>query len=213
MRKAWRASALTALFAVLVLGGLLAFDRTCLELTVLSSNEKSAMLAQLANEWNRGATVDGRCVQVRVVRKPSGDAERAFARGWDESADGPRPDVWTPAASSWTLLLRQHLAARNVPDVLPPRLPSVIQSPLVIAMPKPMAQALGWPDRSIGWSDLLALSREPQGGGRHGHPEGGAPPPGKPNPTGAPPGPPPLIPADFEATRRPPAAADPSHSQ
>src|SRR5438094_490163 len=208
MRKAWRASTLTALFAVLVLGGLLAFDRTCLELTVLSSNEKSAMLAQLANEWNRGATVDGRCVQVRVVRKPSGDAERALARGWEESADGPRPDVWTPAASSWTLLLRQHLAARNVPDVLPPRLPSVIQSPLVIAMPKPMAQALGWPDRSIGWSDLLALSREPQGWGRHGHPEWGAFRLGKTNPTVSTSGLHALIAAYFEATGRLPAETD-----
>ena len=208
MRKAWRASTLTALFAVLVLGGLLAFDRTCLELTVLSSNEKSAMLAQLANEWNRGATVDGRCVQVRVVRKPSGDAERALARGWDESADGPRPDVWSPAASSWTLLLRQHLAARNVPDVLPPRLPSVIQSPLVIAMPKPMAQALGWPDRSIGWSDLLALSREPQGWGRHGHPEWGALRLGKTNPTVSTSGLHALIAAYFEATGRLPAETD-----
>src|SRR3989442_12198688 len=101
MRKAWRASTtLTALFAVLVLGGLLAFDRTCLELTVLSSNEKSAMLAQLANEWNRGATVDGRCVQGRVARKPSVDAGRAPARGWDESARGQRHEVGSPGAAT-----------------------------------------------------------------------------------------------------------------
>ena len=85
---------------------------------------------------------------------------------------------------------------------------ALVLSPIVIAMWKPMAQALGWPDRSIGWSDLLALSREPQGWGRHGHPEWGALRLGKTNPTVSTSGLHALIAAYFEATGRLPAETD-----
>jgi Ca-activated chloride channel homolog len=38
---------------------------------------------------------------------------------------------------------------------------------------KPMAEALGWPNKAIGWSDMLALINDPQGWGSYGHPEYG----------------------------------------
>ena len=47
-------------------------------------------------------------------------------------------------------------------------------SPIVIAMWKPMAQVLGWPGKPIGWADILAVSRDPAGWGKHDHPEWGA---------------------------------------
>ena len=40
------------------------------------------------------------------------------------------------------------------------------RTPLVVAMPAPMAQALGYPRRQVGWSDLEQLAREPRGLGR-----------------------------------------------
>jgi hypothetical protein len=36
-----------------------------------------------------------------------------------------------------------------------------------------MAEAMGWPDKSIGWSDMLALIENPQGWGAFGRPEWG----------------------------------------
>jgi hypothetical protein len=33
---------------------------------------------------------------------------------------------------------------------------SIAQSPVVMAMPEPAAQSLGWPDKDLGWKDLLA---------------------------------------------------------
>ena len=50
---------------------------------------------------------------------------------------------------------------------------SFMNTPLVIAMPRPMAEALGWPDQPIGWSDILALSRSANGWADKGHPEWG----------------------------------------
>ncbi len=48
-----------------------------------------------------------------------------------------------------------------------------MNTPLVIAMPKPMAEALGWPDKALGWSDILALATDPAGWAAYGHPEWG----------------------------------------
>jgi len=102
----------------------------------------------------------------------SGNAEQALARGWT-SADGPQPTVWTPAATSWLGILKQDLANQDVTTLLPAETPSLMQSPLVLAMPRPMAQALGWPNTPVGWADILKLAQDPQGWGRYGHPQWG----------------------------------------
>jgi len=46
-------------------------------------------------------------------------------------------------------------------------------TPLVIAMPKPMADALGYPQTPIGYGDILKLAQDPTGWGGKGHPEWG----------------------------------------
>jgi Ca-activated chloride channel family protein len=146
----------------------------CLQLFVTASSEKAALLTQMADGYNRsGAEVGGRCVQAVVTSKASGGAMDALARGWRD-VDGLRPDVWTPAGSSWVGLLQQRTSARDRPDLVPPGdLPHVAYSPLVIAMPRPMAEALGWPAKDIGWNDIYALSNEPSGWGSAGHAEWG----------------------------------------
>jgi Ca-activated chloride channel family protein len=156
----------------------------CLQLFVTASSEKAALLTQMADGYNRsGAQVGGRCVQAVVTSKASGGAMDALSRGWHADVDGLRPDVWTPAGSSWVGLLQQRTAARDRPDLVPSGdLPQVAYSPLVIAMPRPMAQALGWPGKPIGWNDIYALSNDPSGWGSVGHPEWGAFKLGKTNP-------------------------------
>jgi len=148
-------------------------DRGCVGVVVVASQEKAAMLSKLAAEYDRGhPQLYGRCVDVRVNAMASGNAELALARGWT-AADGPQPTVWAPAATSWVGILRQALIGRDVTGFLPADSPSLMQSPLVLAMPKPMAQALGWPNTPIGWADVLALAQDPQAWGRYGHPEWG----------------------------------------
>lgn len=155
----------------------------CVRLAVTASSEKAALLRDIAAEYaTTNPTVDGQCVQVTVTSKASGGAAEALARGWDDAVDGPQPDVWSPASSSWTVLVRQRLAERDAPDLIPQDLPSVAQTPLVLAMPRPMAQALGWPGQPIGWADVVRLSRDPAGWGAVGHPEWGRFKLGKTNP-------------------------------
>ena len=155
----------------------------CVTVRLAASSEKAELLKQVAAGYAKtNPGVGGKCVTVDVYSKSSGGAAQALARGWDESVDGKRPDIWSPASSGWVVILRQRLTARDAANIVPDQTPSVAQTPLVIAMPRPMAQALGWPQKPIGWSDVLALARDPKGWGRHGHAEWGAFRLGKTNP-------------------------------
>jgi len=149
-------------------------DGDCVVLQVAASSEKAALLRDLAAEYaDDDPEVEGRCARVEVTSKASGGAMDALARGWDEAVDGPRPDVWSPASSSWTALLRQRTSSADRPDLVgDAALPSIAQTPLVIAMPQPMAETLGWPEAELGWGDVLALAKDPQGWGAFGKPWG-----------------------------------------
>ncbi|MGC9666434.1 substrate-binding and vWA domain-containing protein [Planosporangium sp. 12N6] len=157
----------------------------CVALTVAASSEKSALLSDLAAGYNgSGRTFGGTCADVKVVSKASGAAMEALAAGWDAGRDGgPAPQVWSPASSSWVSLLRQRVASTDKGTLVDDTKPaSIAQSPLVLAMPKPMAEALGWPGKRLGWSDVLGLTNDPNGWGAVGHPEWGSFRLGKTNP-------------------------------
>lgn len=155
----------------------------CIGLNLTASSEKAGLLGEIAQEYeDAGGSVNGSCVDVIVTTKASGGAEEALARGWDEAVDGPRPDVWSPAASTWLALLREDLARTDRPSLLTDENQSIARTPLVLAMPEPMARALGWPDADIGWADLLELATAPGGWAAKGHPEWGQFKLGKTNP-------------------------------
>ncbi|MGB8019981.1 MAG: substrate-binding and VWA domain-containing protein [Candidatus Nanopelagicales bacterium] len=155
----------------------------CETVSVVASSEKAALLGQLARRYNdSNPRAGGACVWISVTTKASGGAATALARGWDESVDGPRPDVWTPASNSWAVLVDQGAAELDRSSPMPKSRPSLVQTPLVIAMPLPMAQALGWPKAQIGWSDLAELARSPKGWASKGHAEWGRFKLGKTNP-------------------------------
>ena len=146
----------------------------CLVVDVASSPEKLELLTDLAHSFNQSdqAKLGSDCVFVRVQRKSSGAAEQLLAGGWDEAVEGPRPVIWSPAASTWAAVLNQHLDDDGQAPIANEMTPFML-TPLVIAMPRPMAEALGWPDTPIGYADIIALSREQQGWGAKGHPEWG----------------------------------------
>lgn len=146
----------------------------CVRVNVVSSSEKSSLLGVLAKQYNAtNPSVGGTCVDVQVATKASGGAEQALAAGWNEAADGANPTVWTPASSLWLRLLDERLDAQGKPALTQPDPASLVKTPVVFAMPRPMAQALGWPGKPIGWGTLTALATNPAGWAAYGHPEWG----------------------------------------
>ncbi len=147
----------------------------CVVVDMAVSSEKVELLGELARTFNESdeAQVGDRCVFVEPRNVASGAAATLLAEGWpDEAAEGPRPVVWSPASSAWGAVLNQRLDDRGEPAMAPPSEPFML-TPLVIAMPEPMANALGYPETPIGFADLVQLSQSPEGWAAYGHPEWG----------------------------------------
>lgn len=154
----------------------------CTGLIAAVSPDDVADLAPLFVAYDAaGRQVGGRCVDVRLLAKPAGSAADALARGWKADTDGPSPDIWLPGATTWVELVRARTSG-SAAAVIPGDTPGFAQSPFVIAMPRPMADALGWPSTPIGFTDLVAVGTDPRGWGHAGHPEWGGLRLGKTNP-------------------------------
>ena len=156
----------------------------CTVIDTAVSSEKIDLMVDLAQRFNESeeAQLDDGCAFVRPVSKSSGGTATLLAEGWDESAEGPLPVIWSPAASSWGQILNQRLADDGRPAMADAKAPSFQLTPLVIAMPEPMADALGYPETPIGWEDIARLSTSAEGWAAYGHPEWGAFKLGKTNP-------------------------------
>jgi len=146
----------------------------CIVADLSVSPEKLDLLTQLAMDFNESddAQLGDQCLFARVQSKSSGAAAQLLASGWDEEIEGPRPVIWSPAASTWGTVLTQRLTSQGN-AAMTTDFVSFQLTPLVIAMPRPMADALGWPEEQIGFADILALSQDPAGWAAYGHPEWG----------------------------------------
>ena len=143
----------------------------CIVVEMAVSSEKIALLTELAEEFNGSdqAQVGERCVFVRPRSVASGLAATLIPEGWpNPEANGEPPVIWSPAASAWAGIVNDRAGAELAPAGTP-----FMLTPLVIAMPQPMAEALGWPDEQIGFADLAPLANDPAGWGAVGHPEWG----------------------------------------
>jgi Ca-activated chloride channel family protein len=133
--------------------------------TFAYSTEKPLLVDPLIERFNRERhEVGGRPVFVDATPIASGEAQERIARGTLE------PVAWSPASSLWGRLL-EYQADR---DLVPDRAPSIVRTPLVIAMWEPMARALGWPRKTIGFADLLELARSGTGWAEFGQPQWGS---------------------------------------
>ncbi|MEV0733463.1 substrate-binding domain-containing protein [Polymorphospora sp. NPDC050346] len=128
-------------------------------LNVAAAPEIAPVIEAAAAEWvEDGAAVDGTCVAVTVSGTDSVDVAAAVAGLHGISLAGVgrasgtavMPDVWVPDSSTW--LLRLSAAA---PGFAPTNNASVAHSPVVVAMPEPVATSFGWPDKQLTWADLL----------------------------------------------------------
>lgn len=172
-----------------------------LPLQVVVSPDQAGVVTQAAAEYERRRpAVDDRCVDVQVRGTDSAEAAAALSGGWDEATQGPAPDVWVPASSAWALqvALRQQATKQDV--LIPLEYPKLATTPMVMAMPKPMAETLGWPRSTLGWKDLLGAVVNQEGWKAFGHPEWGAFKLGKTDPNLSTPGLEALIAAVFAAT-------------
>jgi Ca-activated chloride channel family protein len=205
------AAACILLILALGIGGFVVFfnepaqSQACpagdVSLQVVVSPDQAEVVSQAAAEYERRRpAADGRCVDVQVRGTESVEAAAALSTGWDEAAQGARPDVWVPASSAWPLQVALRQQASKQAVLIPLEYPKIATTPMVMAMPKPMAEALGWPRQELGFKELLGAVTNAEGWGAFGHPEWGAFRLGKTDPNLSTPGLEALIAAVFAAT-------------
>ena len=173
-----------------------------LPLQVAVSPDQAEVITQAAAEYERRRpAVDDRCVDVQVRSTDSAEVAGALSAGWDETTQGPRPDVWVPASSTWALQVALRQQATGPAVLMPLEYPTkVATTPLVMAMPEPMAKAIGWPSTDVSWRDLFGLVAEQKGWAALGQPKWGAFKLGKTDPNLSTPGLEALIAAVFAGT-------------
>lgn len=142
----------------------------CIPVNVLASLENADMVQQVATGYAASPrSVNGRCVTVTVTKDKSGTAAQRAATGFADLPAGQRPTVWLPDSTSWLSEARASGAT-----IVPATGTGIGASDVVLAMPKPLADAIGWTKTAPTWTDIFTAAGDADVWTRLGHPEWGA---------------------------------------
>ena len=136
---------------------------------VSSSNTKEDWMNAVVEKFNQEQhkVASGDVIFVTVRHVTSGGSQTAILDG------NSKPVVWSPGDQSWVDEANRVWRDRNGKLLIPNECTQTVFAPIGFAMWRPMAEALGWPDKPISWDDIAALSADPQGWESLGHPEWG----------------------------------------
>ncbi len=149
-------------------------------LNMVYDDTEEAWIKDVVNDFNSQNMKDcNTSITVNATPMDSGDAMKGILNG------KLQPDIWSPAASIWLSLLNMQWYKNNSSDLVSTSSsaspiassnasPSLLTSPIVIAMWQSQVRALSWqPTNSIGWSTISNLIADPKGWASHNHPEWG----------------------------------------
>ena len=139
-----------------------------LELVFTYSSEKETWVKDVTAQFDHGnyKTSKGNRISVKAIPMGSGDIV-------DELLNGRRqPHLISPASAAFIKLGNAQSRAKTGKDMVSST-ETLMLSPVVIAMWKPMAEAIGWGKKPVGWSDILSLARNPKGWAAYGRPQWG----------------------------------------
>ena len=136
--------------------------------TIASSNTKQMWMEAAVNQFNqeKQQTANGLEIVAHVQPVLSGSSQKAIL------AETLQPVVWSPGSAAWVAQINEEWS-RRAGKALTDACTPTIYTPFGIAIWRPMAEALGWPKKAIGWQTLVELAADPEGWGRYGHPEWG----------------------------------------
>ena len=132
-------------------------------------SEKEDWIKDVTASFNGGEhrTAAGKVIQVEAVPQGSGELIDDLLAGVRQA------HLTSPASAAFLKLGNAQSRAKTGKDLIGDT-SNLVLSPVVIAMWRPMAEAIGWGRGPVGWSDILALAHDPAGWASHGHPEWGA---------------------------------------
>jgi Ca-activated chloride channel family protein len=146
----------------------LAAPRGSLELVFPYGSEKEKWIKDVTDAFNRSSakTQNGKTIFVRALPMGSGETIDNILSGRLQA------HLASPASAAFIKLGNAESRAKSGKDLIAST-DNLVLSPVVIAMWKPMAEAIGWGKKPLGWTDILALARNPKGWEAYGYPQWG----------------------------------------
>jgi Ca-activated chloride channel family protein len=137
--------------------------------SIVYGSEKQEWLDPLVKQFNDAGnkTADGKIIEVQATAMGSIESVRGIIDGTLQ------PTVWSPASSVYLPVANAEWKKSHADDLFSGTPKDLVLSPVVIAMWRPMAQALGWPGKALGWADIAQLATSADGWKAYGHPEWG----------------------------------------
>ncbi len=125
--------------------------RDAVVVEVVANTSLTAWLTEAVTQFNRDnlKTTGGKSVFIKVSFAEAGQTIA------DHAAQSDFASVWIPDNDAWVSLMGTRGNTNFSADCV-----SVAQSPLVIAMWRPLAESLGWPTRKLGWLDVSSLAAD-----------------------------------------------------
>jgi Ca-activated chloride channel homolog len=139
-------------------------------ITIVTNDTKAEWLGLVTEAFNKSAvkTSAGYQIVVQMIQESSPDPTvKKIVAG------ELQPTLWSPGDISWVEQANQMLKDQGKAPVVGEQCPRIVYAATGFAMWRPMAEALGWPDKPIGWKQIVELAGDPQGWAKYGHPEWG----------------------------------------
>ena len=139
------------------------------ELTIASSVTKQRWMEDAAARFMAAGTktADGRPIVISVKGVLSGESMEQIL------AAQSQPVVWSPGEGSWVEQFNARWSLKSKAPAMKAACKPTIYTPSGIGMWRPMAEALGWPEKPVSWKAIIDLAADPAGWSRYGHPEWG----------------------------------------
>lgn len=140
-------------------------------LSVVTSPDQEDVVRELAEGWGSSEhRFDGHCGAIAVRGQESAAVGQALTPNQNGLGADTRVDVWMPDSSTW---ITSAATRPGMARLFAYNRPSVASSPVVLAAPRPMAGALGWPKEPVSWTKLGLQRINGQTWSDYGHPEWG----------------------------------------
>src|SRR4029077_3305769 len=139
-----------------------------LELVFPYGSEKKKWINDVTQQFNRSnaKTQSGKTIFVRALPMGSGETIDNILSGRLQA------HLASPASAAFIKLGNAESRTKTGKDLIAST-DNLVLSPVVIAMWKPMAEAIGWGKKPLGWTDILALAKNEKGWEVYGYPQWG----------------------------------------
>ena len=125
-----------------------------LEIVFPFGSEKEDWLEAVTKDFNAAGheSSSGKPIYIKLMPMGSGECMEEVRTGRVQA------HLVSPASGAFIELANATHRTETGKNLVE-RSENLVLSPVVIAMWKPMAQAMGWPDKQIGWGDILDIAQ------------------------------------------------------